>query len=88
MTVKSTVSFTDRHHQFAKRKVDEGVMPSVSSLVAMGIEQLMQDEAERSAALEAMKDTITRRMHTPREEWIDHESDPMFDRLRAKYTRS
>ena len=88
MTIKSTVSFTDRHHQFAKRKVDEGVMPSVSSLVAIGIEQLMQDEADRHAALEAMKETIGRRMHTPREQWIYHEADPLFDRLRAKYALS
>ena len=88
MTVKSTVSFTNRHHQFAKRKVDEGVMPSVSSLVAMGLEQVMQDEADRNAALEAMKTTIGRRMHTPRAQWIDHQSDDVFDRLRAKYALS
>ena len=88
MTVKSTVSFTDRHHQFAKRKVDEGAMASVSSLVALGIEQLMQDEADRNAGLEAMKETISRRMQTPRKAWIDHQGDPVFERLQAKYALS
>ena len=85
MTVKSTISFTDRHHQFAKSKVAEGVMPSVSSLVAMGIEQLMQDERERDLALEAMKDTIAQRMQTPRTDWIEG-TDDLFKAARQHLT--
>lgn len=71
MTVKSTVSFTDKHHEFAASKVEEGAFASVSSVIAAGIEQLMKEEAEREVALEAMKETIKRRMETPAEEWLD-----------------
>lgn len=82
MTVKSTVSFTDKHHEFASRKVEEGSFASVSSVIAAAIEQLMKDEAEREAALEAMKETIQRRMATPAEEWLElsSENDP-FSRV-------
>lgn len=84
MTVKSTVSFTDCHHEFAQRKVKEGAFASVSSIVAAGIEQMMQDEAERNAALDAMKEAIRHRMELPREEWVSmDDSDDLFARVRA-----
>ena len=84
MTVKSTVSFTDRHHEFAQKKVKEGVYASVSSLVAAGIEQVMKDEAEREVALEAMKEVIKKRMETPREQWIEMETEnnEIFDKAK------
>ena len=69
MTVKSTVSFTDRHHQFASQNVEEGTCASVSSLVASAIEQMIQDKVERDMVLECMADTIKRRMETPRDQW-------------------
>ncbi len=85
MTVKTTVSFTDRHHEFAHEKVNEGVFASVSSIVAAGIEQIMQDEQEREIALVAMKDTIKHRMETPREEWVEmNASDNLFSRARER----
>jgi len=56
---------------------------SVSSLVAAGIERVMRDEAERETALEAMKDTIKRRMETTRNEWVEvDENDSMFANAR------
>lgn len=88
MTTKTTISFTDRHHQYAKKKVEEGSYASVSSFVAASMENAIQDEQERNAALEAMKEEIQQRMQTPREDWIDHADDPIFDRLRAKYSLS
>lgn len=88
MTVKTTVSFTDHHHSFAQAKVQEGHFASVSSLVAAGIERLMQDEQEREIALEAMKEAIQHRMQTPREEWIEMDAaDDVFDRARARLGR-
>jgi len=85
MTVKSTVSFTDRHHEFAQKKVKEGAFASVSSIVAAGIEQMMQDEAERGAALDAMKEAIKRRMDMPREEWVAMDAaDDLFARARTR----
>ncbi len=85
MTVKTTVSFTDRHHQFASSKVEEGVFASVSSLVAAGIEQIMQDEQEREIALEAMKANIEERMATPLDQWVEMTGE---DKLFAKVKSS
>jgi antitoxin ParD1/3/4 len=83
MTVKSTVSFTDRHHAFAQNMVKEGSFASVSSVVAQAIDQLMQDENDREAALEAMQQAIAQRLATPKSEWVDVESD-LFDKIRNK----
>ena len=80
MTVKTAVSFTERHHQFAKQKVQEGSCASVSSLVAQGIEKLMQEEQEREAVLSGMSEAIRTRMKTPRSEFIEmDDNDTMFD---------
>ena len=85
MTVKTAVSFTERHHEFAKRKVQEGSCASVSSLVAQGIERLMQEEGEREAVLAGMADAIRARMQTPRSEFIEmEESDTMFVDVRRR----
>lgn len=85
MTVKTAVSFTERHHQFAKQKVQEGSCASVSSLVAQGIEKLMLEEQERDAALSGMADAIKARMQTPRSEFIEmDETDTMFDDIRER----
>lgn len=85
MTVKTAVSFTERHHEFAKRKVQEGSCASVSSLVAQGIERLMTEESERESALAGMADAIRARMRTPRSEFIEmDENDTMFDDVRRR----
>ena len=75
MTIKSSVSFTDRHHDFALRKSKEGQFGSVSSVVAAGIEQLMQDERERDEALDAMSSAIRDRLATPDTDWKDGVDD-------------
>ena len=84
MTVKTAISLTDRLHAFAKAKVEEGQFASVSSVVAAGIEQMMRDEEERSAALEAMRDTIRRRMALPKDQWVALDNDDLFDQARAR----
>lgn len=75
MTVKSTVSFTDQHHQYAKDKAEKGESNSVSSVVAAGIELLIKDEQEREAAIQAMSESIRTRLSTPRKEWIEGTDD-------------
>ena len=42
MTIKTTLSFTDRHHRFLSEKVGEGVFATQSAAVASAIEQMMQ----------------------------------------------
>lgn len=71
MTVKTTLSFTDRHHGFLARKVREGVFASQSAAVAAAVEQLIQDEAEREVALLALAQEIRRRAATPAEGFLD-----------------
>ena len=84
MTVKTAISLTDRHHAFAKAKVEEGQFASVSSVIAAGLEQVMRDEEERDAALEAMRDTIRKRMALPKDEWVALEGDDLFDQARER----
>lgn len=89
MTIKTSISFTDRHHEFANKKANEGVFASVSSVVAAGIEMVMQDEEEREIALRAMSDTIKRRMKTPRKEWIEmNEQDELFIKAKERLNAS
>lgn len=73
MTVKTTLSFTDRHHQFLSEKVGHGVFATHSAAVAAAIEQMMQDEQERDVALSALAQEIRARMETPRTAFIDQD---------------
>lgn len=84
MTKKTAISLTDRLHAFAKSKVDEGYYASLSSVVAAGIEQMMRDEQERETALEAMRETIEKRMALPKDQWVAFEQDDMFDQARQR----
>ena len=85
MTVKTSVSFTERHHRFAKRKVEEGSCASVSGLVAQGIEKLMQEEEEREAVLAGMADAVRAWTQTPRSDFIEmDENDTMLDDIRNR----
>lgn len=73
MTVKTTLSFTDRHHQFLSEKVGRGVFATQSAAVAAALEQMMQDEQERDVALSALAQEIRARMETPREAFTDQD---------------
>jgi antitoxin ParD1/3/4 len=71
MTVKSTLSFTYRHHQFLSENVGQGVFATQSAAVAAALEQMMLDEQECDVALSALAQEIRARMETPREAFID-----------------
>jgi antitoxin ParD1/3/4 len=73
MTVKTTLSFTDRHHKFLSEKVGQGVFATQSAAVAAAPEQMMQDEEERNVALQALAQEIRSRMETPRDAFIDQD---------------
>jgi Arc/MetJ-type ribon-helix-helix transcriptional regulator len=81
MTVKTTLSFTDRHHQFLSEKVGQGVFATQSAAVAAALEQMMQDEQERDVALSALAQEIRARMETPRSAFFDQ--DTVFAAARA-----
>ena len=71
MTVKKTVSLTDRHHRYLSEKVGRGMFATRSAVVAAAIEQMMQDEIERDEALSGLAEEIRKRMRTPRSEFVD-----------------
>ena len=73
MTVKTTLSFTGRHHDFLMEKVNEGVFATQSAAVAAAVEQMMQDDREREVALSALAEEIRERMRTARSEYVDDE---------------
>ena len=81
MTVKTTLSFTDRHHHFLSEKVGQGIFATQSAVVAAALEQMMQDEEEREIFLSALSQEIRALMETPREAFIDH--DDAFATARA-----
>ena len=82
MTVKTSLSFTDRHHRFIAEKVAQGAFASLSGAVAAGVERMIEDERERNFALDAMAGEIRRRMRTPADEFVDLDRDGMFDAIR------
>ena len=73
MTIKTTLSFTDRHHRFLSEKVGEGVFATQSAAVASAIEQMMQDDQEREIALSALAEEIRARMQAVRSEYVNNE---------------
>ena len=73
MTVKTTLSFTGRHHDFLLEKVNEGVFATQSAAVAAAVEQMIQDDREREVALSALAEEIRERMRTARSEYVDDE---------------
>ena len=73
MTVKTSLSFTHRHHHFLSEKVGQGIFATQSAAVAVALEQMMQDEEEREVALAALGQEIRARMETPRASFIDQE---------------
>lgn len=73
MAVKTTLSFTERHHGFLMAKVKEGIFATQSAAVAAAVEQMIQDESEREVALSALAEHIRARVRTPRSEYVDQD---------------
>jgi antitoxin ParD1/3/4 len=55
MTVKSSISMTDEQHAFARELVSDGRYPSVSAVVAQGLELLKARAEAESMETEALK---------------------------------
>ena len=81
MTVRASVSFTERNHEFARHLVRQGVFNSVSAVVAAGLQALRDRDEERALALDAMAEEIRRRTLTPREEFTEFDGDALRRRL-------
>ena len=81
MTVKTTLSFTDRHHRFLMQSIKDGVFATQSAAVAAAIEQMIQDQDEREVALTALAQEVRARTQTTRSAFVDQ--DNAFSAARA-----
>jgi Arc/MetJ-type ribon-helix-helix transcriptional regulator len=86
VTIKTTLSFTDRHHRFLREKVRQGVFASQSSAVAAALEQMIRDEEEREVAIGLLSDEVRARLETPRSDYLD--ADDAFAAARARLAAS
>ena len=73
MTVKTTISFTDRHDRYLKDKVGERIYASTSAAVSAAVERVIEDEQASDSAIGAMADEIRRRSADSREAFVDHD---------------
>ena len=81
MTVRASVSFTDRNHAFARSLVQRGTFNSASAVVAAGLQAPRDKDKARSLALDDMVKEIRRRDRTPREEFSDFDSEALLRRM-------
>ena len=61
MTVKPTVSLTDKGHEFAKSLVESGKFASLSSVVQHGLRLVEREEEEHRARLDTIRADLDRR---------------------------
>lgn len=87
MTVKTALSFTDRHHRFLAEKVRQGAFASQSAAVAAALEQMIRDEEERALALGALAETIGAQLDRPRADYVDAEDAFAAARARVDAAR-
>ena len=87
MTVKTTISLTDRHHRFLTDKVGQGVFASQSAAVAAALELMMRDEEERDLVLGAMAEEIRARFDTARADYVSAEDAFAAARTRLQAAR-
>ena len=82
MTVKTTLSFTDRHHAFLQRQVEAGVYATTSAAISDAIERMIEADLEFQAHVSGLADIVRERMKTPAEEHLDAED--VFAELMAE----
>jgi len=82
MTVKSSISLTDEQHAFARDLVAAGRYPSVSAVVAQGLELLKARTEAELTELEALKLLLEERRGGP---FVS--TDEMKNRLAAMTKR-
>ena len=88
MTIKNTITLSDRYMRYAEQQVEDGQFPSVEKVVEAGLDELMRSgdgmTQEHHDAVTAMADEINRRLDDPEDRWISMDEDNMFDRVKAK----
>lgn len=78
MNVKTTITLSEDHLRYAEKLVEDGLYPSISSVVEAAITELFGKEQPGADPLDGMSDEIRRRMELPRDQWIAWDGDTMF----------
>ena len=65
MTIKSSISFRDDQHAFAKTLVECGRFPSVSAVVQQGLDLLRQQDVDAAADRAALLALLAERASSP-----------------------
>lgn len=73
MADRSPINLAERHRQFLREKVVEGVYPTEEAAVGDAVEQMMLDELEREKALNSMAKEIRARATADPASFIDVE---------------
>lgn len=88
MTIKNTITLSDRYMRYAEQQVEDGQFPSVEKVVEAGLDELMRSEHELTQeqldSVMAMADVIRERIDTPRDQFIPWDGDSMAERIKAK----
>ncbi|MDE1159570.1 MAG: hypothetical protein PW791_15100 [Neorhizobium sp.] len=87
MTIKNTITLSDRYMRYAEQMVEAGQFPSLDKVVEAGLDELMRAEEltpDQDDAVSAMADEIRRRMQTPQDQFIPWNGMSMADRIKAK----
>lgn len=88
MTIKNTITLSDRYMRYAEQQVEDGQFPSVEKVVEAGLDELMRAEYELTPeqldSVMAMADVIRERMDTPRDQFIHWDGDSMAERIKAE----
>ncbi|MDO5613682.1 MAG: type II toxin-antitoxin system ParD family antitoxin [Paracoccus sp. (in: a-proteobacteria)] len=61
MTVKASISLTDRQDAFARGLVADGQYPSLSAVVQRGLEMLREETEARAVETDALRTLLTER---------------------------
>lgn len=61
MTVKASISLTDRQDAFARALVSEGRYPSLSAVLQRGLEMLREETEARATETEALRRLLAER---------------------------
>lgn len=88
MTIKNTITLSDRYMRYAEQQVEDGQFPSVEKVVEAGLDELMRSAdgmtPEHHDAVTAMADVIRERLDTPRDQFIPWDGDSMAERIKAE----
>jgi antitoxin ParD1/3/4 len=85
MTITMTVNLPEHVIDYAERLVREGQYPSLDSVLAASVEDMMHGRTPgKDDPVSAMADELRRRMALPEETWISMDEDDLFDRVRDR----